>query len=78
MKTHIYCISVLTIYFVQTANIPVLMKQLSNRCGSDLPHRNTTLIVHVVGAMLEEMQTDMVVSMVVWDLVQEMLKVRGL
>ena len=27
--------------------------------------------------MLEEMQTGMVVSMVVWDLVQETLKVKG-
>ena len=51
---------------VPTANIPVLLKQLSKRCGTDvgnLPHRNTTeLMARELGAISELQVAETVVS----------------
>ena len=45
--------------------------------GSGIPKQESIFIGSDIIGMLEEVQTGMVVFMVVWDLVQEMLRVRG-
>ena len=44
---------------------------------SGIPKQENIVLGSDMKAMLEEMQTGLVLSMVVWDLVQEMLKVSG-